>query len=71
MTEILLGQKCRMAGRPPAQSAADYHYTVVAAWLEENTVGRQVMMCAVVADSTGKTNVMPFLDLEFSDLSWD
>jgi hypothetical protein len=69
-TEALVGQKCRPAGQRPATSPDDYFYAVVACWLEPNTQGKLLLQCALVADSTGKTNVLSFHELEFSDLDW-
>lgn len=74
LSENLLGQKCRPQGAPPQPANAtpeDYYYTVVACWLEQNGLGNsQKLMCALVSDATGGTNIMSFADLEFSDLEW-
>lgn len=80
LCEALLGQKCRPMGAGPQPAAArqeDYYYTVVTCWLEPRAFSQVDatpigwrMMCALVSDATGGTNVLPFLELEFGDLSW-
>lgn len=72
-SEILVGQKCRpLNSKPPASTAKpeDYFYIVVATWIEKcDTISqRHILMCAVVSDMTGGTNILSFLDLEFSDI---
>lgn len=72
LSEALVGQKCRPTGvGPPAKDARaeDYYYSVVACWLEPTASGFR-LMCAVVGDGGGSTNVVPFLGLEFSDINW-
>ena len=70
--ENIIGLKCRRAGSGPAPADArpeDYHYTVVACWVEPKTTAYpSQLMCALVADIHGGTNVMPFLELEFMDV---
>lgn len=78
LAENLVMQRCRPIGiKPEAANARpeDYFYTVVAAWLESRVfssgdgtpIGYR-LMCAVVSEDSGGTNVLPFLDLEFSDI---
>ena len=81
LSEILLGQKCRPMGASPRPADArpeDYFYTVVACWLDpcafsqgDPTPVRYRLTCAVVAELNGVPNVLPFLDLEFSDLEFE
>ncbi len=79
LAENLIMQKCRPSAinKPMAADARpeDYFYTVVACWLEPRgfsqgdatPIGYR-LMCAVVSDQLGGTNVLPFLELEFSDI---
>lgn len=55
--QALLDRFCRKTGSPPDMQ---YHYVVKAVWGWNGQ-----LICAVVDVNHGKTNELPFLDLEF------
>lgn len=69
MNTSLVGMKCRPAannGPPPSTAREeDYFYTVVAAWTNFTLTGKVTLVCALVSQEFGSTNVLNFMELEF------